>query len=82
MVSVEHREPLANCEVIDFSDVRCGAFLSFRLFVRWVQMIKKLLKVTFVVPQSVRAHVAFITQVIEELRAKLIEHRIRGAGFW
>jgi len=66
------RQPFTNSQVIDLVNV---GFISLAgLFVSGREKLEELLQVTLVITQSVRADVALVTQVIEELSAKLIEH--------
>src|SRR6266853_869238 len=69
---MKSREPLANRQVIDLPDVRLVSFSLVRVCGR--QIIKELQEVAFVIAQGVRAHVALVAQVVEELSEKLIDH--------
>ena len=78
-VSVKNRQPLANRQVIDLSDVR---FFSLSIVcICGRQIIEELEDVTFVIAQGVRAHVALVAQMVKELSEKVIDHGVRLSRF-
>ena len=72
---MQRREPLADRDVIDLPNIRLAAF---PLGIGRRQVIQKLLKIAFVISQRVRADITLVTEMIEELREKMIEH---GQGY-
>src|SRR5439155_27137812 len=75
-VGMKSREPLANGQMVDLSDVRL-----FTLSVVWTrgrQVVEELSQVALIIAQGMRAHVALVAQVVEELSKKLIEHSQQG----
>src|ERR1041384_8455271 len=71
LVRVRRRQPLTNCQMIDLGERR---LVSLSVLISRSQVIEELAQVAFVIPQRVRADVALVAQVIEELREKISEH--------
>src|SRR5258706_2105584 len=69
---MERCEPLSNRQMVDLPDVR---FLSLAaVWIRGRQIIEELKQVALVIAQGVRAHVALVAQMVEELCEMLIDH--------
>ena len=58
-------------------DLRDGWLWALSFFICWSKLIEKLMQIAFVIAQRVRTDIALVTQVIEKLREKLIEHGVR-----
>ena len=72
---MQRRKPLTNRQVIDLIDRRCSFFLTG---VGSGEVCEKLLEVDAVVAKGVRADVALITKVFEELLDELL-HKKSGS---
>ena len=66
---MQRRKPLANRQVIDLFDRGCRSFLTG---FGSDEVCEKLLEIDAVVAKGVRAYVALITQVFEELLDELL----------
>src|SRR6516162_4509692 len=67
------RQPLANRDVIDLFQRRLISLSGLRISQR--QVVQELLQVGRVIAQRVRADVALVAQVFQELSKELIERR-------
>src|SRR5882724_299732 len=66
------REPFPDRDVIDLLDV--WFFSLSGVWVSGCAIIEELREIAFIVAQRVRAHVTLVSQMVEELSEKLVEH--------
>src|SRR5688500_2537477 len=72
MIVVQRRHPFADGKAVDIFDI------NIRTLLDRTEMIAKLSKIARIIAQRVRAHVALVREVFEELVDLVLKHTERG----